>query len=144
MSGLVITLAPNEAFLVNGVRLQNGNKPSRIRVCDQDARVLRCSDAMKPGDADTPVKQIYYAVQLIITGDIKESETVPALRRACDDVADALNKVDSAIGENLQSLISRRNFYSLLCYVKQMIEVEAQILNFILKTDAITRVKSAA
>jgi flagellar protein FlbT len=130
MSGLVLTLAPNEAFLVNGVRLQNGAKPSRIRICDKDARILRCSDALMPSDVDTPVKQIYYAIQLIITGDVGEDETVPALRRACSDVADVLQTVDPQIGENLQSMITRGNFYSLLCYVKQMVEIEAQILSY--------------
>lgn len=135
MSGLVLTLAPDEAFLVNGVRLQNGAKPSRIRVCDKDARVLRCSDALKPSQIDTPVKQIYYAVQLIITGDISEDETVPALRRACSDVAEILQTVDPQIGENLQSMITRGNFYSLLCYVKQMIEIEARFLSYKPKID---------
>lgn len=130
MSGLILSLAANEAFLVNGVRLQNGEKPSRIRICDKDARVLRCRDVLKPQDVNTPVKQIYYAVQLLISDDIDEAETVPALRRACADVADAFAACDPEIGPTLRSMIDRGSYYSLLCYVKQLIVIEADLLSY--------------
>ena len=72
MSGLVLKIAPGERFIVNGAVLENGDKPARIRIADGDARVLRCRDALLPEDVNTPVKQVYYAVQLLITGDLKD------------------------------------------------------------------------
>ena len=39
MSGLVLKLAAGERFIVNGALLENGDKPSTVRVVD-DARIL--------------------------------------------------------------------------------------------------------
>ena len=74
MSGLVLKIAPGERFIINGATLENGDKPARIRVVEGDARVLRLRDAMRPEEVNTPVKRVYYAIQLLITGDLKEAE----------------------------------------------------------------------
>ena len=121
-------LAPGEAFLVNGVRLENGQKPARIRITDNDARVLRCSDALKPEDVNTPVKQIYFAVQLLITGDIEAANALPAIDTACLDLESAFSHVDVTIVSTLREMIRRGNYYSALCYIKQLLIVEEGLL----------------
>ena len=63
MSGLVLKIAPGERFIVNGALLENGDKPARIRIADGNVRVLRCRDALRPEEVDTPVKRIYFAIQ---------------------------------------------------------------------------------
>lgn len=128
MSGLMLKLAPGERFIINGTLLENGDKPGRIRVPSPDVMVLRCRDALKPSEVDTPVKQVYYAIQLLITKDLEEEDTVPAIHRACDDLKDAFHILKPELIPTLQEMIRRGNYYSALCYLKPIIELEGQLL----------------
>ena len=128
MSGLMLKLAPRERFIINGTMLENGDKPGRIRVPGPDVMVLRCRDALRPDQVDTPVKQVYYAIQLLITKDLEEDDTLPALFRACDDLRDAFAHIKPDLIPTMRQMIQRGNYYSALCYLKQVIELEAQLL----------------
>lgn len=129
MSGLVLTLAPGESFLVNGIVLENGDRPSRIRVKDRDARVLRCSDALHPDEVDTPVKQVYFAVQLLITGDLDVNTAMPAILRECAALQDAISSVDSEMIPKLREMLKRGSYYSALNHLKNVMALEKQILS---------------
>lgn len=128
MSGLMLKLAPGERFIINGTMLENGDRPGRIRVPGPDVMVLRCRDALKPEEVDTPVKQVYYAIQLLITKDLEEEDTLPALYRACDDLKGAFARIKPDLIPTLCEMLRRGNYYSALCYLKQVIELEAQLL----------------
>jgi len=128
MSGLVLALAPSEKFIVNGALLQNGEKHTRIRIKDSDARVLRCADALHPEDVDTPVKQVYFAVQLLITGDLDEEGTLPAIYAECDTLASVFEKISPQLIPTVREMLHNKNFYSALCFLKHVIAVEADLL----------------
>jgi flagellar biosynthesis repressor protein FlbT len=128
MSGLFLKLAPGERFVVNGAVLENCDRNARIRIDDSNARVLRCSDAIRPDQVDTAVKQVYFAVQLIITGDVDEAAVLPAVLTECRKLEDAFSTVDKTLIPVLCSMLSRGNFYSALCHLKQIISLEAQLL----------------
>ena len=128
MSGLMLKLAPGERFIINGTVLENGDKPGRIRVPGPDVMVLRCRDALKPSEVNTPVKQVYYAIQLLITRDLDEDKTLPALYRAIEELKSAFAPANPDLIPILQEMIRRGNYYSALCYLKQIIELESQLL----------------
>jgi len=128
MSGLVLKIAPGERFIVNGAVLENGDKPARIRITDSDVRVLRCRDALRPEDVNTPCKQIYYAVQLLITGDLEEFGTLPAIDEECAKLLDVFKAIDPELIPALRSMISRSNYYSALCHLRQILVIEDQLL----------------
>ena len=128
MSGLVFKVAPGERFIVNGATLENGDKPARIRVVEGDARVLRCRDAMRPDEVNTPVKQIYYAIQLLVTGDLKEADTVPAIDAECAKLEDVFTHIDSELVPVLRSMVARGNYYSAMCHLRQILAIEAELL----------------
>lgn len=128
MSGLVLKVAAGERFLVNGALLENGDKPARIRITDNDARVLRCSDALKPEQVDTPVKRVYYAIQLLITGDLEVEPTLPAILAECEKLADVFSTIEPKLIPTLQKMLERGNFYSALCHLRGVISVEATLL----------------
>lgn len=130
MAGLVLTIAPGETFIVNGAVLENGDKPCRIRVVDSDARVLRGSDALRPDEVDTPVKQVYYAIQLLITGDLTEKLALSAIVAECRKLEDVFETVNPDVIPTLQTMVLRGNYYSALCYLKQVIALEAEILAY--------------
>ncbi|MGH1422092.1 MAG: flagellar biosynthesis repressor FlbT [Hyphomonas sp.] len=128
MSGLVLKVAAGERFLVNGALLENGDKPARIRIKDNDARVLRCSDALKPDQVDTPVKQVYFAIQLLITGDLEVDATLPSILTECEKLADVFSTIEPKLIPTLQRMLERGNFYSALCHLRGVIAVEASLL----------------
>jgi flagellar protein FlbT len=136
MSGLVFKVAPGERFIINGATLENGDKPARIRVVEGDARVLRCRDAMRPDEVDTPVKQIYYAIQLLVTGDLKEATTVPAIDAECEKLADVFQHIDPELIPVLRSMVSRGNYYSAMCHLRQILAIEAELLAMPVKAPA--------
>ena len=128
MSGLVFKVAPGERFIINGATLENGDKPARIRVVEGDARVLRCRDAMHPEEVNTPVKQIYYAIQLLITGDLDEAKTLPAIDAECEKLEDAFSHIDADMIPVLRSMLGRGNYYSAMCHLRQVLALEAELL----------------
>ncbi len=129
MSGLVLKIAPGERFIVNGALLENGDKPARIRISDSNVRVLRCRDALRPEEVDTPVKRIYFAIQLLITGDLEVAATVPAIDAECCALLDIFRPIDEELIPTLRSMISRGNHYSALCHLRQVLAIEAQLLS---------------
>ncbi len=128
MSGLMLKLAPEERFYINGTVFENGDAPSGIRVPGPDVKVLRTRDALKPSEVTTPVKQVYYAIQLLITQDVNEETTLPSLEKACDELNAAFAPADPDLIPILQEMVRRRSYFSALCYLKQIIELEAQLL----------------
>ena len=129
MSGLVLKLAPGERVVVNGAVLENGDKPARVRIADSNVRVLRCRDALRPDEVDTPVKQIYFGVQLLITGDIDEDRALPAIDEECAKLEDVFLTLDPDLVPDLRALIHRGNYYSALCHLRQMLSIEAELLH---------------
>ncbi|MEL6829410.1 MAG: flagellar biosynthesis repressor FlbT, partial [Pseudomonadota bacterium] len=97
MSGLVLKLAAGESFVVNGAVVENCDKPTRIRIADADARVLRCRDALRPEEVDTPVKRVYYAIQLLITGDLEEDNTLPAIDEQFELLQDVFATINAGL-----------------------------------------------
>ncbi|KCZ52187.1 flagellar biosynthesis repressor FlbT [Hyphomonas pacifica] len=128
MSGLVLKLAAGERFVVNGAVLENGDRPSTVRIADDDARVLRCRDALKPSEVDTPTKRIYYAIQLIITGDLLEEDVLPAIMNECRRLEDVFETIDTSLLSVLRSMLERGNYYSALCHLRNIIAIEAELL----------------
>lgn len=128
MSGLVLKIAPGERFIVNGATLENGDKPARIRVVEGDARILRVRDAMHPSEVNTPVKRVYYAIQLLITGDLKEADALPAIDGECCQLLDVFRTVDPQLIPVLRAMLSRGNYYSALCHLRQILALEEKLL----------------
>lgn len=142
MSGLVLALSPGEKFIVNGALLENGEKHTRIRIKDNDARVLRCADALHPDDVNTPVKQVYFAVQLLITGDLEEATALPAIHKECDALERVFETISPKLIPSVREMIQKGNFYSALCLLKQVIVVESNLLA--VASEADTRVAKVA
>ncbi len=129
MSGLLLKLAAGERVMVNGAVIENGHRPARLRIGDGDARILRCSDALLPEDVDTPAKRIYYAVQLIITGDLEPADALDAIFQACDELDTALSFIDPELIPTAKSLMSRGSYYSALCSLKTALSIEEGLLS---------------
>ena len=127
MSGLILKLAAGEKVVINGALLENGDKPSILRIADANARVLRCRDALKPEEVDKPVKQVYYAIQLLITGDLEDDRVLPALFREIEHLEEVFRAIDPEAIPQLREMLRRGNHYSALCHMRNLVELEAEL-----------------
>jgi flagellar protein FlbT len=88
---LKLSLKPNEAVVVNGAVLRNGERRGTMLLQNQ-ARVLRQKDVLHPEATHEPAEHLYFAVmQMYLTG-----ETEGALYdQAATALAAALNSSNS-------------------------------------------------
>ena len=95
MSGLVLKLGPKERVLINGAVIENGDRRSRLSIVSPNANILRLRDAIHPDEANTPVRRVCYAAQLVLTGDsAADTARMPLLRRI-EELSQILTDPDS-------------------------------------------------
>lgn len=130
MSGLVISLKPNEKFLVNGALLANGNKRSQICVPGDDVFILRMSDAIHPQEVNTPIQRLYYSVQLILSQDSKVEDLNDEIIGQIDTLLDVLSgtPVEQGLRKAKASFLTAR-YYSVLYALKSMLDFESELLS---------------
>lgn len=115
MSGLVLKLAPHERVLVNGAAIENGERRSRLTILTPGTNVLRLRDALRPEEANTPVRRLCYAAQLILSGDSDAGEMRLKLLRGIEQLGQALTDADSrrALVEASEAVVSDRHYQAL-------------------------------
>jgi flagellar protein FlbT len=130
MAGLVLSLKANEKFLVNGALLSNGPKRGQICVDGEGVNVLRMSDVIHPNDVNTPVRRVYYATQIILSGDVGFIEIESDIKEGLEALAIVFE--GTVFGKNIikaQRAASNSRFYSVLCALKPLLKVEDELLN---------------
>ncbi|WP_298915651.1 flagellar biosynthesis repressor FlbT [uncultured Algimonas sp.] len=129
MSGLLISLKPNEKFLVNGALLSNGPKRGQICVEGEAVNVLRLSDVIHPDDVRTPVTRLYSAVQTLLSGDCTGPEASDAIEQQYRTLEDIFANTDlsETLLKSYKAWVDGR-IYSALCRLKPLIPIEAELL----------------
>lgn len=129
MGGLVLKLAPKERVLINGAVIENGDRRSRLSIVTPDANILRLRDAIHPTEANTPVRRVCYAAQLILTGDSDPEEARFGLLRNIEELSQVFTDPDSrhAIAEATESLIGNQ-YYRCLKALRSLLPREDRLL----------------
>lgn len=130
MSGLVLKLGPKERVLVNGAVIENGDRRSRLSILTPNANILRLRDAIRPGEANTPVRRVCYVAQLVLSGDAEEDQARHQLLRGIDQLAQALLDGDSqlTLGE-ARMAVETGDFYRALKRLRGLLPREEQLLS---------------
>ncbi|QYX57103.1 flagellar biosynthesis repressor FlbT [Roseovarius sp. SCSIO 43702] len=129
MSGLVLKLGPKERVLVNGAVLENGDRRTRVAIMTPGANILRLRDAIHPDDANTPVRRVCYAVQLVLSGDSDaEAARLPLLRHI-EELSRILTDPDSrAHLARATDAILEDEHYKCLKSLRALLPREARLL----------------
>ncbi len=129
MSGLMISLRPNEKFLVNGALLSNGPKRGQICVEGENVNILRLCDALHPKDVNSPVSRLYFRVQTVLSGDSKAEDSD---KRVQEEFASLIHVFDNTrLSKTLETGLEAWNsgrLYSTLCRLKPLLSVESEML----------------
>lgn len=129
MPGLILKLRAHEQILVNGIVMQNGDRNTRLIIKTPGANILRLRDAIHPDDADTPVKRVCYIAQLAVAGEVDPQVAAVQLGAGISQLQDALDGFEGS--EHLDAaidLLRSRNFYGVLRTLRQVLPVEAMLL----------------
>lgn len=129
MSGLVLKLAPKERVLVNGAVIENGDRRSRLSIVTPDAHILRLRDAIHPEQANTPVRRVCYAAQLVLSGDVNPDEDrLPMLRRI-EELSQVFTDSDSraSLSEATEAVLSN-NHYRCLKALRALLPREERLM----------------
>ena len=129
MAGLVLKLRAYEQILVNGVVMQNGERSARLIVKTPNVHVLRLRDAIRPEEADTPVKRICCIAQCAVAGEIEAEDAAAQLGSGIAQLRGALEDIEGS--EPLDTALERlreRNFYGVLRALRRLLPIEARQL----------------
>ncbi|WP_083096701.1 flagellar biosynthesis repressor FlbT [Pseudophaeobacter leonis] len=129
MSGLVLKLAPKERVLVNGAVIENGDRRSRLSIVTPDANILRLRDAIHPEEANTPVRRVCYAAQLVLTGDTDPEDSRMQMLRNLEELSQVFVDSDSraSLAEATDALLSN-NHYRCLKALRSLLPREDRLL----------------
>lgn len=130
MSGLVLKLGPKERILINGAVIENGDKRSRLSIVSPNANILRLRDAIHPEEANTPVRRVCYAAQLVLSGDAAPEETRHQMLRRIEELSQILTDPDS---RSLLALATEAvlddHYYQCLKSLRALLPREDRLLN---------------
>ncbi|MBI1417330.1 MAG: flagellar biosynthesis repressor FlbT [Limimaricola sp.] len=129
MSGLVLKLGPKERVLVNGAVIENGDRRARLAILTPNANILRLRDAVRPGEANTPVRRVCYIAQLVLSGDVSPAEARPQLLSGIEQLSQALRDGDSrAQFADATAAVTQGDFYRALKRLRAVLPREERLL----------------
>ena len=130
MAGLVIKLGPRERLLLNGAVVENGDRRTRLSVLTPNTNVLRMKDAMRPEEAQTPVRRICYISQLALSGDAAADKAKHQILLGIEQLSQVLRDDDSRsiLGDATHAVLEH-DFYKTLRLLRSLIDREARLLN---------------
>ncbi|TNF20203.1 MAG: flagellar biosynthesis repressor FlbT [Rhodobacteraceae bacterium] len=129
MSGLVLKLGPKERVLINGAVIENGERRSRLNIVTPNAHILRLRDAIHPEEANTPVRRVCFAAQLVLTGDAEPEESRHQLLRRIEELSQTLTDTDSRkLLTDATDAVLGDQFYQCLKSLRALIPREDRLL----------------
>ncbi len=128
MSSLMIKLRNDEKLFINGAVIQNCSHRAILKICSDDAKILRMREALHPDQATTPVKRAYYLAQLGVTGTVPETELQPKLRELLLQLLHVFNAFPSshALAEAVE-LLERKKYYKIMKVLSGFFDLEADL-----------------
>lgn len=131
MSGLVLKLAPKERVLINGVVIENGDRRSRFSIMTPQANVLRLRDAIHPDEANTPVRRVCYAAQLVLSGDLEPGQARQQLLRRVEELSQVFTDTDSrrVLSEATDALVAE-HYYKCLKSLRSLLPREERLMAY--------------
>ena len=128
---LMVRLGANEKMIINGAVVSvEGGRAAKI-VVHNNACVLRGKDVLTADEIDTPVKRIYFAVQMLyIDADSKD--------HYFQEFTDRLNDVIGITGSEeirqilymIQAYVEGGAYYNALAALRRVLEYETRLLSY--------------
>ena len=127
MSTFKISLKPHERVYINGAVIKVDRKTSLEFL--NDVQFLLESQVLQAVDADTPLKRLYFTVQIQL---MSPSDTVAASRMFNDQLKQLLLTFEDSMVRselaNVKKLVSEQRFHEAMKTLKSLYPVEQRLL----------------
>lgn len=121
---LKLTLKPGEKVAVNGAVIVNGDRRVSFLIENQ-ARVLRERDILRPENADTPAKRIYVPIMLMYLDPSTKATLTPEYETRLSEFADAVSNPQALqTCLKLAANVANGDYYKALADCRSLIEFE--------------------
>lgn len=128
MTGLVLKLGPRERILINGAVIENGERRCRVNILTPNANILRLKDAIHPDEANTPVRRICYAAQLVLSGDTDPEKAPIQLMRGIEQLSQVFSDPDSRrLLAVATTAVGDRQYYQALKALRELLPREDRL-----------------
>lgn len=116
-------------MLINGAVVENGDRRCRLAIMTPDANILRLRDAIHPEDANTPVRRVCFALQLVLSGDTSPEDAHLPLLRQIEALSQVFTDTDSRnhLSDATRNLIEKQ-FYGALKSLRALLPREDRLL----------------
>jgi flagellar protein FlbT len=122
---LKVELKPGEKLIVGNCVITNSDQRTRLFI-DGKAPILREKDILTVDTADSPARQIYFAVQLMYIHDDVPKLTNDYFRLVNDIITAAPSTI--RIVDEINNEILTGNLYKALKAAKKLIQYEQELL----------------
>ena len=128
---LMVRLGANEKMVINGAVVSvEGGRAAKI-VVHNNACVLRGKDVLTAEQVDTPVKRIYFAVQMLyIDSDAKDKYFKEFTDRLTDVIGVTGSEEIRQILYMIQAYVETGAYYNALAALRRVLEYENRLLTF--------------
>jgi flagellar protein FlbT len=123
---LKIYIKDNESFFVGGAALKNVSGQSIELLVVNKVPILRGAAILKPEDADTPVKRVYFEIQNMYMFGVTEEKFHNLARLLSDLVKAAPSLSDDII--QITMAVQGRDIYPALKKTEELLEKEQRML----------------
>lgn len=126
---LRLRLKPDEKIVINGAVLSVGGSHAQTLVLHNKAAVLRGRDILLPEDVDTPIKRIYFAVQLLYLDPDDHARYAEEFLQRMEDVLNVTTSAGlRATLDSAGEAVGRGDYYGAMVKLREALDYEAQIL----------------
>lgn len=124
---LNLTLKPFERVIVNGCMLRNGGRKSTITV-ETRADIIREKDLLRPEDATTPVKAVYFLIQsALVDAEGRDRAAKSAQQRLAVLATTFSTELRLHVFEAANN-VSRGEYFTALRDLRPLLAREAEVL----------------
>jgi len=128
---LKLSLKPGEKFVLNGAVLANGDKRTSL-VLQNKACVLREKDILKPENATTPARRVYFPIMMLyLEPDDSETHYTEFALRMTEFMGAIRNRDALAACLEISRQVMAGAYYRALMLCKKLFEFEGERLNYV-------------
>ena len=132
---LKLSLKPHEKFVVNGAVMINGDRKAEV-VLQNKASILREKDILQPDDATTPLRRVYFPIQMMYLDQASGGENLDTYydafaERMADFMGAVTNRDVLAACVAISRDVLANQYYRALITCRRLFEYEEKRLNYV-------------
>lgn len=131
---LKLSLKPHERFVVNGAVMTNGDRKAEV-ILQNKASILREKDILQPDDASTPLRRVYFPIQMMYLDQSSGGENLDTYydtfaERMADFMGVVTNPDILAACVAISRDVLASQYYRALMTCRRLFEYEEKRLNY--------------